>query len=159
MYTWVLATGLPILILSTAVRSFTADHTAVSVGPYILYILPLYFSFKTRNNRSGKASPPTIKSPTPRKHSSSSSILSKRESREGVNWSMSIPFFTISRANSPGIFCSISSAMINFKPEIRGSNISNTNISKQIVVTARIVFPGEKSIFPVIPFMKLTTLR
>ena len=53
-----LAIGLPIVIFFSFVISFTEDHTVVSVGPYILYILAFVKTFNSANNFSGKGSPP-----------------------------------------------------------------------------------------------------
>ena len=36
MYSWVFEIAFPMFILSAFVKSFREDHTAVSVGPYIL---------------------------------------------------------------------------------------------------------------------------
>ncbi len=67
--------GLPISILSLFVNSLTADHTVVSVGPYILYIRAFVLSLIILKSLIDNFSPPSIMVLTFFKHDNSSSKL------------------------------------------------------------------------------------
>ena len=134
----------------------TEDHTVVSVGPYTLYISAYFNSHKCSNKSSGKASPPINKICIFCKYSSAKLYLSIKRKRDGVICKISILWNLINSKSILGEFCSSCDANIIVFPNASATHVSNTKISKLIVVKHNILFPRLKSILLLIPKIKLS---
>ena len=124
--------------LCAFVRSLIEDHTVVSVGPYILYILAEVSVWSSFNKLSGNASPPSIITFRFLIYSYEDVSLNNNDILAGVVCNIFTLFFKHNSFNFWGIFCSSSLAITIVNPFCNGSKDSKTNISKQKVVTETI---------------------
>ncbi|MNW54006.1 hypothetical protein D3C74_315910 [compost metagenome] len=135
--------GLPMVIFLQFVKFSIIEYTVVSVGPYILKICAFEFILNLLINVIETASPPTKIDFKLSREDVLSVLFKSILNLEGVTCIISTLCFVIKSNVASGSLHSSSFANITLAPFIKGSNVSNTKISKEIDVKDKNTLPAQ----------------